>query len=402
MKVRCPHCNARLGVRDELRGRTGRCPRCRNDFPLEPDLSASEVQPPLDPWAGSAEKPKEKPKKVVQETDSSGEEFRGVEPLRLVASSRPKKNKNSVLQSAEIEVEDEAEAKPKRRRRITRTTWGMLLGVVAEPFWRSALKHFPYLAAALLSIGALLGFLVGLAHNAAAAGFVFNIIGFPTAILVLFMMSYPTACFWKVVVGSADSSGDIHEWPESNLPEWFFEMLFVGYLVLISLLFSGGVAKVREWVAPDESGGYWQLMARDKEVDTLSLLPKLIARIQDPKSPEVESPRPELYPGPGWQTTFAAFIVLFPLVLISCLDPKTPVYVPWSPRVLFSLLKNFPAWFVVSLLSGGLLTAAAAVLILGAAYAPFWTFTLCSPLAAIGLLLYGRLLGRLAWLIART
>lgn len=42
MRVRCPHCQARLTVSDDLRGRNGRCPGCRGSFPIEPYEESSD------------------------------------------------------------------------------------------------------------------------------------------------------------------------------------------------------------------------------------------------------------------------------------------------------------------------------------------------------------------------
>jgi hypothetical protein len=394
MKIRCPHCGAHLNVRDELTGKQGRCPRCRKELTIEPEGSGSET-PSLDPWAGSQE-PSDKPS---QQAAAPSDEYGGIEPLRLLGRTRRRKKKDTEPESTQNAVDAKSDAQPKRRR-FRKSTGGMLAGVVAGPFWRSALSHFPYLAADLAVVGGLLGFLVVLIHIAAGASLVLQIIGYPTAVLLFFLMCYPASCFFKVAVGSSDSSGDIDEWPESNFGEWVFEMLFVMYMIVIAVLLSGGIAKLREWVAPARSGSYWQLMPQENDPDALSILPKILGA--PPQPAPAEAVHRGFQPGTGWQTTFLAFLAIFPLVVMCCLDSVTPIFVPWSPRVFFSLLKNFPAWLVVVAGSGVLLGGGAAILCLGSLYAPFWTFTLCSPLAAAGLLLYGRLLGRLSWLIART
>lgn len=363
---------------------------------IEPERSATDAVS-LEPWAGSVGQSQ----KELEKTGSKSDEFGDVEPLRLLASSRPRKKAKTETRRTENEVDDQADAQPKRRRRIRRSTWGMLVGVVAGPFWRSALSHFPYLAADLAGVGALLGFLVGLMHSAIAADLLLQMIGYPAALVLFFMMCYPTACFLKVVVGSAESNGDINEWPESNFGEWVFDLLLVGYMIVMSVLFSVGVAKLRQWVEPGRPESYWQLISGDKEVDAMSFLPKVLG-MKHAGPTEVEPDHPVLQPGPGWRTTFIAFIAIFPLFMLACFDRATPIFVPWSPRVFFSLLKNFAAWLVVFVISGGLLGAGTVILFLGATYAPFWTFTLCSPLATVGLLVYARLLGRLSWLIART
>jgi hypothetical protein len=300
-----------------------------------------------------------------------------------------------------------ADGKPKRRLRSRRTTLGMLASLVAAPFWRSALKRFPYLAGALACVGGLLGFLVGLIHSALVADLVLNLIGIPMAFAVFFLMCYPTACFWKVVVGSSEGSGDIAEWPEGNLGEWVFEMLIVGYMLLISLLLSAGVAKLWQTVArrDQSSENSWQLMENDEMAEAAALPQKLLkkfAQTPEPAEAEAAPSRRLLRPGPAWKTTFFAFMVIFPFVVVSCLESSTPIFVPWSTRVWLSLLKNATAWLVAVIISAAVLSAAAALAILGATCAPFLIFTLCSPLAAVGLLIYGRLLGRLSWLIART
>jgi hypothetical protein len=255
-------------------------------------------------------------------------------------------------------------------------------------------------------VGGLLGFLVGLIHSALVADLVLNLIGIPMAFAVFFLMCYPTACFWKVIVGSSEGSGDIAEWPKGNFGEWVFEMLIVGYMVLISLVLSAGVAKLWQTVVRSDgsSENNWQLMEEDEMAEAAALPQKLLKKFaQNPEPAETEAPsRRLLRPGPAWKTTFFAFMVIFPFVVVSCLESSTPIFVPCSTRVWFSLLKNFPAWLVTTLISAAALSAAAALFALGAKFAPFWIFTLGSPLVAVGLLIYGRSLGRLSWLIART
>jgi hypothetical protein len=418
MKIRCPHCDAALAVRDDLRGKTGRCPRCRKPLRLEPTDSAAASAPHkvIDPFeraaAGLMDEEASAPasddtsadqfehsESGLGKNDSSSDEFGDGASLGLFSRPSRKKRTESVLAKSTV-YEDNDDEKPKRRRWRRRSTRGMLASVIDRSFWRSALGQFPYLAAALATIGALLGFLVGLVHSAMVAGLVLNLIGIPTAFIVFFMMSYPTSCFWKVLRGSAESYGDLSEWPQGNYGEYVFEMLFVGYLVLISLLLSGGVGKLRESLFASQlpSEAYWQLIGSEREVNTVN--PPAVPGA-GPVSTEAEQLRPMLQPGPGWTTTFIAFVVIFPLVVVSCVDPITPVFIPWSLRVWPSLVKKFPAWLVVWLISGGLLGAAAAIIILGATHAPFLTFTLCSPLAAFGLLLYGRVLGQLSWLISQ-
>jgi hypothetical protein len=369
MKIGCPHCGVRLGVRDELRGKTVRCPECG------------------------------KPIRLGEATDSDdpqSDEYGG--PAHLLPSSRPRKKKTS---SQSVEARDR---RPRPRRSRGRSTIGMLAGLAAGPFWRGASRHLPYMAGALLCVGAMFGFLVGITRSAFVAGLLLQLIGYPLAICVFFLMCYPTSCFWKVVVGSSDSNGDIAEWPPGGAyPEWVFDMLFVDYAIIISLILSMGVGKVRELAIPNQAPpeAYWRLLGREFDASAL-FLPKLPTpeEHESADSPEDRSEPAFLRPGPGWQTTFAAFLVIFPLVLTSCIDASTPLLVPWSPRVLLSLVVNFPAWCLVFVISLGVLSAAGAVAMWGAVHAPFTTFTLCSPLAALAIVVYGRTIGLLSWRIA--
>jgi len=338
---------------------------------------------------------------------SAADEYGDIEAPRLLAATRPVKKKNPESAADEDAGDEPSSGKPKRRLRSRRTTLGMLASLVAAPFWRSALKRFPYLAAALACVGGLLGFLVGLIHSALVADLVLNLIGIPMAFAVFFLMCYPTACFWKVIVGSSEGSGDIAEWPKGNFGEWVFEMLIVGYMVLISLVLSAGVAKLWQTVARtnQSSENSWQLMEKDELEEVAALPQKVLQKFaQNPQPAEAEAApsRRLLRPGPAWKTTFFVVMVIFPFVVVSCLESSTPIFVPWSTRVWLSLLKNFPAWLVTTLISAAVLSAAEALFALGAKFAPFWIFTLGSPLIAVGLLVYGRALGRLSWLIART
>jgi predicted Zn finger-like uncharacterized protein len=415
MLVRCPHCETRLKVRDELAGKTGRCPKCSKEFRMTGDAPAATPSSSLDFEAEPDEPPPRKatvekspPKKVkAAAPEHFDDEYGAADAPRLLAATRTVKKKKSDDESEEGAGSDTQSDKPKRRLR-RRTTLGMLASLVDAGFWESALRRSAYLAGGLTIIGALVGFLVGLIHSAIVAGMVLQMIGIPTAFLVFFMMCYPTACFWKVMIGSAEGGKDIAEWPEpGNFGEWMFEMMFVGYLVVISSMLCGGIAKFGEIVIPHEgtSQEYWRLIGTEEEIDTVSLPGKLLAKMGkggQTVEMQVTSPRPVLRPGPAWITMLIAFAVVFPFVVVSCLEPSTPTYIPWSGRVWFSLINNFPAWLVSIVLSFLILGAAVAVLVLGATYAPFITFTLCSPLAVIGLLFYGRLIGRLSWLIART
>ena len=407
MLVRCPHCQAQLNVRDELSGKTARCPKCTETFRIGEQSAKSKPLSSVDfdAPAPGPQPPKKSKRPAAKEPE---DEFGSIETPQLLAATRTVKKKKSDDESEESADGSESGDQPKRRSRSRRTTLGMLESLFDGAFWDSALRHSAYLAACLVVVGGLVGFLTGLIHSAVVAGIVLQAIGIPTAFMVFFMMCYPTCCFWKVIVGSAEGGRDIAEWPEgANFGSWMFEMLFVGYMILISLLVCGGIAKLGEVIIPHDmpTTDYWRLVGIEEEVDTVSIPGKLLAKVAkggQTVEMQVHSPRPVLRIGPAWVTIFLAFAAVFPFVVVSCLEPSTPTYVPWSSRIWMNLIKNFPAWLASIVISATILGAAVLLVVLGATYAPFLTFTLCSPLAVLGLLFYGRLLGRLSWLIART
>ena len=409
MLVRCPHCQAQLKVRDELNGKTARCPKCSEEFRIGMESATAISLSSVGFDTESESPPPKQPKKLKRPASKESEdEYGSIEAPRLLAATRTVKKMKSDDESEESADGRASEDQPKRRPLSRRTTLGMLASLFDGAFWEGALRHSAYLAGCLVIVGGLVGFLTGLIHSAIVAGMVLEAIGIPTAFMVFFMMCYPTSCFWKVVVGSAEGGRDIAEWPEGgNFGAWMFEMLFVGYMILISLLACGAIAKLGEMIVPHEMPReeYWRMVGTEEELDAASIPGKLLAKVAKGGKNvdmEVAAPRRVLRVGPAWVTIFLAFMVVFPFVVVSCLEPSTPTYVPWSRRVWMSLIKNLPAWLASIMLSGAILGAAFLLLILGAAYAPFLTYTLCSPLAVLGLLLYGRLLGRLSWLIART
>ena len=397
MKIICKKCGARLNVRDELKGKMRPCPRCQENLHLQPDLGGTAELLNLDLEDGIFQGTKIEPEEEPDDdrVDSSSEE--------MTQSSRKRTKKKALVENASNTPADQSDSKGKRQR-SRRTPLKMLIGVADGPFWRGAIEHLLFMSLSLACVGGLIGFLLSLVRSAVVAGLLFNLIGVPTMLVAFFMLSYPASCFWRVFVGSASGHTDVSEWPESNLGEWVFDMLFVAYLLAMSIFLSAGIAKLREVASPGQydSTEYWQLIGSVAEVNKIAELPKLLGPAQRQLELKVESSRPVFIPGPAWWTTLGAFILIFPLIAISCLDSNSPLFVPWSPRVLISLIKNFVSWLIALIVFAAIVCSAAALFVVGSSIAPFWTFTLCSPLAAVAALIYSRLLGRLSYQIANT
>ena len=225
--------------------------------------------------------------------------------------------------------------------------------------------------------------------------------GILTMLATLIVFSYPGACFLKVIIGSAAGEDDIGEWADGGFSDWVFEMTFVAYLVAMSLVVSAGIAKSRQTISTDQfpNRTYWRVIGRANDINDLAIIPRFLGPrwvFQFPMGRDVFNP------GPGWWTTLMAFAAIFPLIGISCLDSRTPMLVPWSPQVVFSLWRCPRAWIVATVVFASIQYVAAIIFILGAATYPVWVYALCSPLVAITLLVYARLLGRLSWQIGQT
>lgn len=97
----------------------------------------------------------------------------------------------------------------------------------------------------------------------------------------------------------------------------------------------------------------------------------------------------------------AIAFVLFPLFMLSTLENDSPIN-PFSPPVLKSLGSLWWAWLIVYLESGAMLVGWVIVtLIPFAVRAPYLMPFISGPLLAAGLMVYARLLGRLAWLASQ-
>lgn len=280
----------------------------------------------------------------------------------------------------------------------------MLAGVGDRPFWRSSIGHLPFMTGSILCGAGLLGSYMGLIRSIGAANIVFSYMGILTMVAAFIVCSYPGACFLKVIIGSAVGENDVGEWPDGGFSDWVFEMMFVAYLIVMSLVVSAGIARFRQSISPNQfpNRTYWRVIGSGNEINDLAIIPRFFGNsgprwvFQFPMGKDVFNP------GPGWWTTLMVSAGIFPLIGISCLDTRTPMLVPWSPQVLLSLWKRPRAWMAATLVFASIQYVAAIIFVLGAATYPVWVYALCSPLAAIAVLVYARLLGRLSWQIGQA
>lgn len=430
MKVKCKYCAARLSVRDELAGKKGRCPECRATIVLEAvaEMAAEPVAVEKGSSAlGASSELLAVDLSSIELTQETIEESTATEGDDLIEelgapdlsfTKRKLREKKLKAIKAQKEKEEAAEADDKlakkRAKQSKKSVLSLLGGVFDGPFWHSAAEHLLFATLSLALFGAIIGFLASLVRSAVMASIMVNLVSVPSVLFAFFTLSYPASCFWRIIVGSAGGGDDISDWPESSVGEWVFDLFLIGYFALTALFISAGIAKLREVVMPGQapSQQYWKVLGSVQETNRAPDLKKMLfGKFPQPMVPkdlplpaitEIESSRPVIDPGPAWWTVFGAMILVFPMVVMSCLDDNSPIFVPWSPRLWMSFYRNPLAWLVTLPLFAILFVIAAVILILGANYAPFLTFTLGSPLCILWLIVYGRLLGRLCWHIANA
>jgi len=91
-------------------------------------------------------------------------------------------------------------------------------------------------------------------------------------------------------------------------------------------------------------------------------------------------------------------VLLFPLTLISAMDSES-VWLPYSGTVLRSLKRLARTWFLFYVISGIFLLATGGVYVLLLEKQPFAGALLLGPFAGAVVLIYSRLVGRMAWKI---
>ena len=183
----------------------------------------------------------------------------------------------------------------------------------------------------------------------ARAGYAF---GFPFGWISVWTYSYAASCGTAILTETAAGNDRITGWPEPDWREWMgdFLALFPAILTAVSLAFGAGKLS-------------------------------------------------ELLGGPFWTAGGIALFFVLPVCLLSTIEAHSP-FVPFSPLVLKSLPICGWAWARLFAASAALAALWPGCLILGYQKEPFYAAVVTAPLMATSLLVYPRLLGRLATFIA--
>jgi DNA-directed RNA polymerase subunit RPC12/RpoP len=232
--------------------------------------------------------------------------------------------------------------------------WTYFSGVFSFPFRGDAITRWGMLSIGLAITGlvATAGWLVsGVAGGGMSmiAGVSLAFFGLAVLWLSIWTFSYAAHCMVAILEDTSAGADEILSWPESDWRDWMWRFLQMLYLASVAIAVGFGISQLAGlWL--EQTGVIWA----------------------------------------------GGVFVIFPILLLSSVDAGSP-FIPLSKRVRRSLFRCTGGWLTMYLLSG-LMWAAA----IGICYAlwelqPFLLPIVGGPVLAAVLLVYARLLGRLAW-----
>jgi predicted RNA-binding Zn-ribbon protein involved in translation (DUF1610 family) len=237
--------------------------------------------------------------------------------------------------------------------------WTFFSGVFQFPWCQGNIGRWAILSFGLAVTGQMVvGALALLGVGGGGVGSIAVVaIGFlvlPISWSSIWTFSYAATCMLAVVEETAAGNDEIN-WPEDGWRERVWKLLYTGYLFVLAALAGVGVGSLVRLCVDD-----------------------------------------------FWVAPVATVYFVFPIILLSSLEAGSP-WAPITPAILRSLLVRMWCW-AIFYLEIVLLAAPWIVLVLFGFYLrhPFWTALLSAPLLSALMLIYARLLGRLAWRITEV
>lgn len=232
--------------------------------------------------------------------------------------------------------------------------WTFFTDVWLFVFHREMLSRWFFLSLGIVALAALL-LGVGAVFNG-ASGYMGVAVAFfilPAIWIGVWTGSYAASCWLVILEDTAGGNRTIHNWHQQNWREWVVHAMYVSYLLTVALVVGHGFGKLAELAGLD----YWLV------------LPLTV-------------------------------VLLFPIVALSSMQ-STDWWSPLTMPILTSLWSEFRGWVLFYLLTGGLILAGGFCCWAGFAISPLFTLPFTAPILAAAWFTYGRLLGRLGWLISR-
>jgi hypothetical protein len=237
-----------------------------------------------------------------------------------------------------VEKDTEPEAAPPE--------WPLLSGVFTFPWYPGTYGIWLGMSLGLILTGLGFCFLLGPAMQVGGIGI--RAMGPPVGVLTLLVLSYASSCCLQVIEDTANGVDSITSWPAADWRAWVLGLLSVLYVLVLCALV-GYVVRL------------------------------LVRPIFD-----------------TWVPSIFIVFLLFPIVQLSSLAAESRWW-PYSPAILRSLKTVTAQWLlfygIVIVMCGGWLV----ISVVGILISPWGTPIVVMPLLAAVMLIYARLLGRLAW-----
>ena len=292
------------------------------------------------PGDGSKRRPKAKHSPVDDEYGVKGDDTYAVSepavPVRRPAvAARP-----SILERSQEESEKESE-----QRRPEPTRLPFLVGVFNFPFYLRTMAAWGMIAIGLMTT--LLGVVVCIYFADMGFGVVaVRCFGVPVLLIATLTLSYASACCLMVVETTAEGYDEVIEWPSGFWRDWFFTFMAVLVLLALAAAIGGVIGKVLET-------GVW--------------IPAAVSAY-----------------------------VLFPVFILSTLEAgSVTVVVSWPVVRSFSTV--WWGWLLFYVETGVLIAIWAVPTVAFFVPHPWVTSLFSGPLLGAVMLIYARLIGRMAW-----
>lgn len=347
LQVACEHCGSPLRVRIRLAGKNGTCPQCHGLIliPIPQDYYSSEAENQLAQKADETNQPGYRLKTPLEFEPDDGTSSA---PPPLFPRTPP-------VTTGEISgVLDEAE----QRRFGTRSQpmsprFPFFTGVFFFPWYPDVWLRWIYLTVGCYAVSILPVITLSFFSNVTNyAGVAIAFFAMPQVWLTIWTGSYGVACGMQIFEDTAAGSDKVTAWPDPNWREWVWRFLYVAYVAIMAAAITLGIHQIL--------GG-----------NALDLQASLIV----------------------------GEFFLFPVCLLSVLESNTLALL-LSPAVFFTFFTRFTSWLGFFVVSGALTILVGGLLVVSWKVTPVLALAICGPLLAAYTLIYFRLLGRLAWLIA--
>jgi len=226
--------------------------------------------------------------------------------------------------------------------------WPLLQGVFTFPFYLSTLATFIFGTIALLVASLVTLFCYHMLHVHLIVG---RVIAIPTGLVDAVALSYLSASFLAVIEGTSEGFDAIEDWPDETWRDWF-------------------------WTLPSTLG----------MVLAAGIIGYAVARLLDVSV---------------WMPMGLSILVLHPIFQLSTLESDKLSHLVSLP-IMRTFAAHPVAWGVFYAETFALALAFLRVVQLTFTWAPYITIAIYSPAATALLLIYFRLLGRLAWLTSQS